>query len=61
MTEQIDARLDPLLPDRILPAETTGSRLLARVDGDALNRESEAAELEFVMSAVKSMKSIGSS
>lgn len=36
--EQVDARRDPLLPRRILPSETTVRRLLARIDGDALDR-----------------------
>lgn len=36
--EQVGADLDPLLPRRVLPAETTVRRLLARVDGDALDR-----------------------
>ncbi|MFF3787497.1 ISAs1 family transposase [Streptomyces sp. NPDC001933] len=35
---QVDARPDPLLPKRALPAETTVRRLLARIDGDALDR-----------------------
>jgi hypothetical protein len=30
--------LDPLFPKRFLPAETTVRRLLARIDGDALDR-----------------------
>ncbi|MFG2949697.1 ISAs1 family transposase [Streptomyces adustus] len=36
--EQVGARRDPLLPQRILPSETTVRRLLTRVDGDALDR-----------------------
>ncbi|MEV7979855.1 ISAs1 family transposase [Streptomyces sp. NPDC086519] len=36
--EQVGAHPDPLLPRRVLPAETTVRRLLARVDGDALDR-----------------------
>jgi hypothetical protein len=36
--EQVGARPDPLLPRRVLPAETTVRRLLARIDGDALDR-----------------------
>ncbi|MFE4824877.1 ISAs1 family transposase [Streptomyces sp. NPDC056704] len=36
--EQIGAHPDPLLPRRVLPAETTVRRLLARIDGDALDR-----------------------
>ncbi|WP_308380131.1 ISAs1 family transposase [Streptomyces sp. ISL-43] len=36
--EQLGARPDPLLPRRVLPAETTVRRLLARLDGDALDR-----------------------
>lgn len=36
--EQVGAHLDPLLPTRVLPAETTVRRLLARIDGDALDR-----------------------
>ncbi|SFM55563.1 Transposase DDE domain-containing protein [Streptomyces sp. cf124] len=36
--EQIGARPDPLLPRRVLPAEATVRRLLARIDGDALDR-----------------------
>ncbi|WP_405654497.1 transposase family protein [Streptomyces sp. NBC_00019] len=36
--EQVGARPDPLLPRRVLPAETTVRRLLVRIDGDALDR-----------------------
>ncbi|MEU2826767.1 ISAs1 family transposase [Streptomyces bacillaris] len=36
--EQVGANPDPLLPVRVLPAESTVRRLLARVDGDALDR-----------------------
>ena len=36
--EQLGIRPDPLLPRRLLPAETTVRRLLARIDGDALDR-----------------------
>ena len=36
--EQVGLRSDPLLPKRLLPAETTVRRLLARIDGDALDR-----------------------
>ncbi|MED7948859.1 ISAs1 family transposase [Streptomyces sp. BE303] len=36
--EQLGIRPDPLLPQRLLPAETTVRRLLARIDGDALDR-----------------------
>ncbi|MDX3233920.1 transposase family protein [Streptomyces sp. ME19-01-6] len=36
--EQVGAHTDPLLPRRVLPAETTVRRLLARIDGDALDR-----------------------
>ncbi|WP_338672627.1 ISAs1 family transposase [Streptomyces sp. SCSIO 30461] len=36
--EQVGAHPDPLLPGRILPAETTVRRLRARIDGDALDR-----------------------
>jgi predicted transposase YbfD/YdcC len=36
--KQVGAPADPLLPKRILPAETTIRRLLARIDGDALDR-----------------------
>ncbi|MFP8942499.1 ISAs1 family transposase [Streptomyces fenghuangensis] len=35
--EQVGAGPDPLLPGRALPAETTVRRLLARIDGDALD------------------------
>ncbi|GAA1502030.1 ISAs1 family transposase [Kitasatospora kazusensis] len=35
--ERVGVRLDPLLPKRLLPAETTVRRLLARIDGDALD------------------------
>ncbi|KMS77038.1 transposase [Streptomyces viridochromogenes] len=35
--EQVGADPDPLLPRRVLPAETTVRRLLARIDGDALD------------------------
>ncbi len=38
MLEQVGANPDPLLPVRVLPAESTVRRLLARVDGDALDR-----------------------
>ncbi|MEU6655125.1 ISAs1 family transposase [Streptomyces sp. NPDC046900] len=36
--ERLGIRLDPLFPKRFLPAETTVRRLLARIDGDALDR-----------------------
>ena len=36
--ERVGVRLDPLFPGRSLPAETTVRRLLARIDGDALDR-----------------------
>ncbi|WAU78386.1 ISAs1 family transposase (plasmid) [Streptomyces sp. Qhu-G9] len=36
--QRLDIRLDPLFPKRFLPAETTVRRLLARIDGDALDR-----------------------
>ncbi|MGW0477616.1 ISAs1 family transposase, partial [Streptomyces coeruleorubidus] len=36
--EQVGAHPDPLLSRRALPAETTVRRLLARLDGDALDR-----------------------
>jgi predicted transposase YbfD/YdcC len=36
--ERLGIRLDPLFPKRLLPAETTVRRLLARIDGDALDR-----------------------
>ncbi|MDH6222117.1 transposase family protein [Streptomyces pseudovenezuelae] len=35
--EHVGVRLDPLFPKRSLPAETTVRRLLARIDGDALD------------------------
>lgn len=35
--EQVGADLDPPLPRRVLPAETTVRWLLARIDGDALD------------------------
>lgn len=35
--EQVGADPDPLVPRRVLPAETTVRRLLARIDGDALD------------------------
>lgn len=35
---QLGVRPDPLLPHRLLPSETAVRRLLARVDGDALDR-----------------------
>ncbi|MEU6496305.1 ISAs1 family transposase [Streptomyces sp. NPDC046984] len=35
--ERLGARLDPLFPRRARPAETTVRRLLARIDGDALD------------------------
>ncbi|WP_260848453.1 transposase family protein [Streptomyces sp. SLBN-118] len=34
----VGARPDPLLPKRLLPAESTVRRLLARIDGDALDQ-----------------------
>ncbi|MFD9038606.1 hypothetical protein [Streptomyces bottropensis] len=37
MLEHVGVRLDPLLPKRSLPAETTVRRLLARIDGDTLD------------------------
>ncbi|MEU9057042.1 ISAs1 family transposase [Streptomyces sp. NPDC048384] len=36
--QRLGIRLDPLFPKRLLPAETTVRRLLARIDGDALDR-----------------------
>ncbi len=36
--ERLGIRRDPLLPGRLAPAESTVRRLLARVDGDALDR-----------------------
>ncbi len=36
--QRLGIRLDPLFPKRFLPAETTVRRLLARIDGDALDR-----------------------
>ncbi|MGW1752464.1 transposase family protein [Streptomyces sp. NPDC002092] len=36
--ECLGVHLDPLMPRRPLPAETTVRRLLARLDGDALDR-----------------------
>ncbi|MFJ9026530.1 ISAs1 family transposase [Streptomyces sp. NPDC102259] len=36
--ERLGIHLDPLFPQRLLPAETTVRRLLARIDGDALDR-----------------------
>jgi predicted transposase YbfD/YdcC len=36
--ERLGIRLDPLFPKRFLPVETTVRRLLARIDGDALDR-----------------------
>ncbi|MER7309960.1 transposase family protein [Streptomyces griseoluteus] len=38
MLEQVGASPDPRLPRRALPAKTTVRRLLARLDGDALDR-----------------------
>jgi hypothetical protein len=35
--EHVGVRLDPLFPQRSLPAEATVRRLLARIDGDALD------------------------
>ncbi|MEV5785072.1 transposase family protein [Streptomyces sp. NPDC052287] len=35
--EHVGMRLDPLFPEWSLPAETTVRRLLARIDGDALD------------------------
>ncbi|WP_406154642.1 transposase family protein [Streptomyces sp. NBC_00882] len=37
LLEQVGADPDPLLPGRVLPAETTVRRPLARIDGDALD------------------------
>ncbi|WP_240167516.1 ISAs1 family transposase [Streptomyces noursei] len=37
LLERLGIRLDPLFPQRLLPAETTVRRLLARIDGDALD------------------------
>ncbi|WP_229854924.1 transposase family protein [Streptomyces filipinensis] len=39
--ERLGIRLDPLFPKRLLPAETTVRRLLARIDGDAPDRAVE--------------------
>ncbi len=36
--ERLGVRPDPVLPRRLVPAETTARRLLARVDGDALDQ-----------------------
>jgi len=36
--DRLGIRLDPLFPKRFLSAETTVRRLLARIDGDALDR-----------------------
>ncbi|MFJ1644826.1 transposase family protein [Streptomyces sp. NPDC088258] len=36
--QRLGIRLDPLFPQRCLPAETTVRRLLARTDGDAPDR-----------------------
>lgn len=36
--DRLGVRDDPLLPRRLLPAETTVRRLLARIDGDALDQ-----------------------
>ncbi|WP_406117920.1 ISAs1 family transposase [Streptomyces sp. NBC_00989] len=36
--EQLGVRPDPVLPRRLVPAEATVRRLLARIDGDALDR-----------------------
>ena len=36
--ERFGKHLDPLFPKRLLPAQTTVRRLLARIDGDALDR-----------------------
>ncbi|MFM9584199.1 ISAs1 family transposase [Streptomyces caniscabiei] len=36
--QAVGAPPDPLLPERLLPAESTVRRLLARVDGDALDQ-----------------------
>ncbi|WP_406210904.1 hypothetical protein OG331_49045 [Streptomyces sp. NBC_01017] len=36
--QRLGIRLGPLFPKRLLPAETTVRRLLARIDGDALDR-----------------------
>ncbi|HEY8987044.1 MAG TPA: ISAs1 family transposase [Streptomyces sp.] len=36
--EQVGVRVDPLAPQRCLPAETTVRRLLTRIDGDALDQ-----------------------
>jgi predicted transposase YbfD/YdcC len=36
--QRLGIRIDPLFPKRLLPAETTVRRLLARIDGDALDR-----------------------
>ncbi|MBE1594209.1 putative transposase YbfD/YdcC [Streptomyces stelliscabiei] len=36
--QAVGAHPDPLIPERLLPAESTVRRLLARIDGDALDR-----------------------
>jgi predicted transposase YbfD/YdcC len=36
--QAVGARADPLCPKRLLPAESTVRRLLARIDGDALDQ-----------------------
>ncbi|MFC8882055.1 ISAs1 family transposase [Streptomyces cinereoruber] len=38
MLDRLDVRSDPVLPQRLVPAETTVRRLLARIDGDALDQ-----------------------
>ncbi|MCC9310108.1 ISAs1 family transposase [Kitasatospora sp. RB6PN24] len=37
--ERLGVRPDPVLPRRLVPSEATVRRLLARIDGDALDRE----------------------
>ncbi|MGA4979361.1 ISAs1 family transposase [Streptomyces cinereoruber] len=38
MLDRLDVRSDPVLPQRLVPAETTVRRLLACIDGDALDQ-----------------------
>lgn len=42
--ERFGVQPDPVLPRRLVPAEATVRRLLARIDGDALDRQQIAGE-----------------
>ncbi|MDH6145258.1 hypothetical protein P3T35_007313 [Kitasatospora sp. GP30] len=42
--ERLGVRADPVLPRRLVPSEATVRRLLARIDGDALDLRHNARD-----------------